>query len=179
MATRVEKLDQFSDKTIYIKNIYNPYRKGFDMNTKKFRTFKQFPVEGQDGKLEWKEQIWNDETKQMDFIPVTQKLDKSFYQTFKKHFDMEFILETPSTVVKYFSKKDNQDVVVENERDIIFALPAGKLKNIIQSVTEYTENNPTIVTAFDWEDEARNELKGLFVKISITGKSSKDFGNGR
>lgn len=129
--------------------------------------------------VELRQQIWNKEKNMFEFVRYKGKKDKEFYKVFKKTFDMELKLSKPTSVVRYFDKKTNQEVKVDDEDIVIIPLGAKKVKDIAKALlSDYevplrTNADGTISEEFDWEDNIIGELKDKFLKIRVVGKEKR------
>lgn len=182
---------QFNKMNFKIEDVFPMYRTWFVKigDSGKFRTFKLFPksdtkvlVQGDSELLmmkeekrtpeEWREQIWNKEDRVFEFHKGTVKIDKDFYQNFKKVFDISILLEKEIEVKKYKDVTDISDEVV------LSWVGSGKIKNMIRTLVDEeipmvdgkdrTTGEKIKVEAYDFEDTMKDLLKGKFCQMKIT-----------
>lgn len=91
----------------------------------------------------------------MQFHKVTDKIDRDFYKTYKKVFDVKVIFEQPVTVTNWKGEEETSKEVVLQQ------VSASKVKNMLMVVAEVEPplvdgkdktGKPAKVPSFDWED---------------------------
>ena len=138
--------------------IYPAYRSGWLVVWDKF-IWKTFKVDKESWKL--MEQKWNDSTKKFELIPMTEKMDKTFFQTYKKTFDVAF--ETANIITIDDVKKEYTD------NQFTIPVKASKLKDMMRV---FIEDIPMDWDreAFDWEDNFTQNIIWNFIRFTVTGK---------
>ena len=201
MTIKTADFKQFAWNNFVINKVYPAYRSGcIDLWADKkvwryvFRTFKTFPkveeeilvgglradgskltkeMEASLGK-ELREQKW--ENWVANFYKIKDKMDKDFYKTWGKVFDMEIELEKPIEVLKYKTK--SWEIVSEDWNIINLTwISAWKIKSMIRSLVEediplvdWKDKawNPAKVEEYDFEDTWKDKLEGKFVKMKVS-----------
>lgn len=186
---------QFTWKTFLIKEVYNPYFDGWldNLTKKTHRTFKKFPVSLEEvlvngspeidevkklsmDKTELREQIWNNNSRQFEFHKVKDKIDRDFYKTWKKVFDLVIEFED---MVEVETWKDWWNVKVKDKDVQITVVWAWKIKWMITSLVDELPpmidwkdkaGNPAKIPEYDYEDKMKEQLKWKFVKMKVTGE---------
>lgn len=183
-----------ADKDILLLKVYKPYRKGWDDNVKKFRTFIYFPnritdevvyswderAKIQEGDVMGiREQIWDNDAKKFSFVKIVP--NREFYKTFKKVFDVDVAPSSPITLSIYDSKlkKDIEVVMGLGNTFTLQAVSAPRLIGMIEAFDLDANvplvdgkdklGNPAKVRPFDFEDELVKELPWRFVKWKVRG----------
>lgn len=185
-SIKVKNLKPFNLSTIKITKIYNPYFDWWTDNwvAKLHRTFKKFPFnsaeilyngskemgevteefkKGWDIKFEIREQVWNKDLNRFEFKKVKDKIDRDWFKTYKKVFDVEFTTENPVEVETYV--KDSWNIKVIWDKFSIM-LWSSKLRSILESL--FDEITWEVTAKFDWEDKEKVKLEDKYVKIKIT-----------
>jgi hypothetical protein len=190
MTTYTNNLRQFSGKNIAIKEVYSSYRAGgIDINGKfQFKNFKYFPKSDKETlttsdikdlpkednikNLELREVIWVG--KQPSFQKITQKINREFFATYKKVFDVHVYLEEETKVHRY------KDVYESTDEVIISGVGAGKIKKLLEDLELDVDvelidgrdkaGNPAKVFPYDYEDSLISKLKGKFIVMRVRGE---------
>lgn len=135
--------------------VYPAYRSWGLLVWDKF-IWKTFKVD----KESWKfmEQKW-DENKKPYLVSMTEKMDKTFFQTYKKTFDVAF--ETANIITIDDGKKEFTD------NQFTIPVKASKLKDIMRV---FIEDIPMDWDreAFDWEDNFTQNLVWNFIRFTVT-----------
>lgn len=137
-------------------------------------------IEGDE--MELREVIWDKEIKARTFVKYTGKLDKDFYSTYKKVYDLEVIVkdefknqvwdkEAGTEVMKTFSGWVSAT---------LNSFPVGRLKNLLESLEldagiekikgKDKAGNEAMVMPYDWEDSVKNKLEGKFFSMRVRGE---------
>jgi len=203
VKTSEKFLRQFHNKTFKINKVYNDYRTGcIDLGNDKylFRTFKWFGkaedqvLRGGSDRIkeftkeyevangrELREVIWDGNTP--TYMKVKDKLDKDFWKTWGKVFDIEIEFEKELNVTRYYDKKNNVDVTESGDVVNVTWVKAWKIKSMLRGVMDEDKGeliplvegkdkagNEAMVEAYDWEDTLKNVLEGKFVKMKVSGE---------
>jgi hypothetical protein len=148
-----------------VKKVYPKYQSGGIMMGDKFvgRTF----VYNEEKKLQ--EKKWDDNERKFilaDFDDI--KVDREFYATYKKVFDVEVECEKE---VELEEKRKGEQVKVKGTSFVIKGLGAFKLREMLKEDFDLiVEEDSEGRRPFDWEDELVNTLEGSKYQMKVTGK---------
>ncbi len=136
------------------------------------------PVAGES--MSFREVIWNKDLKQREFHKYNGKLDKDFFSTYKKVYDVEIVIKDSLTLPAVWDSEAKAEVEKTFEGGVsatLNAFPVGRLKNLIESLDldsgvqlvsgKDKAGNPAMVKPFDWEDGVKNTLEGKFVQMRV------------
>lgn len=163
-----------------VKEIYSAYRSGGLEVNGKF-VGKSFYPFNEEGKTVFKEKFWNADERKFDFRPYDGKLDKEFYKTYKKVFDVHVVLGEDVTLPVWDKEQKKEvDTVVAKGNEVVFqAISASKVKTMIEDLdldegiklVEGTDKagEKAMVKPFDWEDEYKDKLKEQFITMKVRG----------
>ena len=119
-----------------------------------YRVFKT----DKDGKL--MEQKW--ENWKATFKPFSDKIDKDFFSTYKKVFDVEITTAKPIPITTYKGLQEDDTFVLQ-------ATSSGKVQSmILATILDEAPTKEDGKKEYDWEDGIINSLEGQFVKFGIT-----------
>lgn len=135
-----------------VEKIYPFYRNGGVVFNDKFipKTFKHV-----DGKL--LEEKWTDGTREL--VPCSEKLDKEFFKTYKKVFDVVIKLPKEQTV-------DG----VTADTFAIKGLGAFKVKEMLKADFDYEVPMDEEHEKFNWEDDVYTNIEGKTYKMKVRGE---------
>ena len=152
------KIRELKWMNIKITAIYPHYRSWWLKNAEgKFlwRTFKY--------NEDWTimEQKWDAVNKKFSLVPFMEKIDREWYKTYKKVFDIKIELEKPVTF-KNWKWEDISDFEFA-----VQGLSAFKVKELLKAtvVDDIPEENWK--EKFDWEDDEYTKLKDVTFKFSV------------
>jgi hypothetical protein len=198
-----KNLRKLDENTFLIKKVYPSYRDG-GLETKQpdgtvkyvGKTFVYVPkrikdevvLQGdeqlkfiQGDEMELREAVWDKELKTRKFVKVKQKLDKDFFSTYKKVYDVEVAVKSGFTIPVWDkdAKKEVDTKFDDGVSATLVAFPAGRLKNMIEALDldkgiqlvqgKDKAGNDAMVRPFDWEDTVKNKLEGKFVEMRVRG----------
>lgn len=135
------------------------------------------PIEGDTFSL--RELIWNNGAR--EFHKYTGKLDKDFFGTYKKVYDIEVVIKESfkNTVWNKDTKQEEEVEFFEGTSATLNAFSAGRLRNLIESLDldeglvlidgKDKLGEPTLVKPYDWEDLYKAKLEGKFVSMRVRG----------
>lgn len=166
-----------------VTNVYPAYRSGGVEVGGKFigKSFYSFPKENGEGN-EFREKIWDKEAKEFRFVTYTGKLDKEFFATYKKVYDVEVELAR-SVNLHVWDKESRSEVptAVEAGEKVVFqAISASKIKTMVEDMDldggvvlvdgKDKAGNPSKVKPFDWEDGCKELLVGVLMEMKVRGE---------
>lgn len=137
-------------------------------------------IEGDE--MEFREVVWDKELKARTFVKYNGKMDKDFYSTYKKVYDVEVVVKDEFKNPVWDSEAKSE-VVKTFEGGVSATLnsfPVGRLKNLLESLELDTgiekvkgkdkAGNEAMVMPFDWEDGVKNKLEGKFFSMRVRGE---------
>lgn len=179
-----------------INRVYNYYREwGLEVNGKYVgRTFINCPkrivdeavVSGDERlkPIEWDEFVlreakWDKELKQRVFYKFSDKMDRDFFSTYKKVYDVEVVVKEDVEIPQWNGEAEIPTTIEWGSTIVLKAVPSGRLKKILEtfeldSKIEKVDGkdkawNPAKVLPFDWEDEVKNGLEWKFFSMRVRG----------
>jgi len=187
MTIYTKNLREFNKKTFQVKEVYAPYRAGGVETASgfKFRSFIEFPEDwreivysgeiekNNDAKKELRERIWNKNEKKFEFHKVKDRMDRKFFKTYKKVFDLKVVFEQPQKLTNWKGEEEVGNEIVLQQ------VSASKVKSMLMVVAEVEPplvdgkdktGKPAKVPAFDWEDREKDKLNNLFIKVMVSGE---------
>lgn len=192
---KTNKFRDLATKDFLIKEVYNPYFAGWtdDGTTKKKRVFKKFPIFPDDvlmnwteamdevkklpmDKIELREQVWDKDNKRFTFTKLKTKVDRDFFKTYKKVFDVIVEFENEISVNEWNSELKKEVPVFTNEVQLV-EVPASRIKAMLEVLQDEQPEmmdwkdrtgNPAKVPVYDYEDKMKELLKGKFCKFKVS-----------
>lgn len=155
---------QLQKSPFVIKTVYPKYQSGGIMMGDKFvgRTF----VYDEDKKL--KEKKWDDEAKAFVLVDFSDiKVDRDFYKTYKKVFDVAIVTDNEVTVKE---KRKGEMVEVVGTEFVVKGLGAYKLQEMLKEDFDIDVEMNGDRPVFDWEDNLVKRLEGSKFQMKVTGK---------
>lgn len=183
--TKEKAIRAISDKSIFIKSIYFPYYFGFNEAENKFHTFVRFPIIADDvvfsgderakptqenQPMEFREKVWVESERKFGFQKFKGKINKKFFTTYHKTFDVA--LETSEPVlVDVYDKVEKRDVLNE-ATNLVIPFKAAKIRAMLESLEldKGIELNAKGKMPYDYEDGIRHLVVGKFVRIVVKGE---------
>lgn len=190
---------ELSGKNMKVMAVYNAYRAGgLEVNGKYVgRSFIYFPkrinaeivlsgdpaskiVEGEE--MELREKKWNKETRVFEFHKVKDKLDGEFWKTYKKVFDISVIVGEEAEMSTYdkLEKRNIANKFPGGTEVVLQEMPASRVRGLLESLDldngvqlvsgKDKAGNVAMVKPYDWEDEYKEKLVGVFFKYSVKGE---------
>jgi hypothetical protein len=181
---------------IKMDKVFPPYRYGWvkfmrdGKEVNQSHEFHYFPIDERDSipsgdesikarkdedKKELREKVKNRETGETSFVRVKEKLDGTWFKTFKKTFDVRLQLANPQNFPHYKFPDTGVDTDYVQVR-----LGSSKIKDMLENLTEETvginlipgkdkAGKPAMVRPFDWEDSLATKLEGVYFRFRTTG----------
>lgn len=151
---------ELKGENLKIGKIYWPYRSGGLKVGWKF-IFKSFKpdVNGRMCEVVFKK------GEKPSLVPYEGKIDKEFFNTYKKVFDVSFQLEKEKVFTNYKWE------TVKDKEITIQGLGSSKVQNIIlATILDEAPTKEDGSKEYNWEDWIVNNLEGKVVKFGMTGK---------
>ena len=154
MYIKAKQFRELAKRDLKIIWVYWPYRSWGIKMWDKFlgRTFKY--------NEEWKllEQKWNNDERKFNLVSFNDiKVDRDFFKTYKKVFDVKF---QTADIIEIWDQSDNTFVV---------QLSAYKLQEILRNtVVDDVPVNEEWNEKFDWEDDFKMDLIDTYIKFNVT-----------
>lgn len=203
MTTYVKRSQHklLGEQSLKIKKVFNHYRSGGLEVAGKYvaRQFVYFPkrlsdevvisgderaklTPADEGNMELRERKWNKETRQFEFHKVKDKLDKEFYATYKKVYDVELFNSQDVTLPLWDSASKTEILTLVPAGSDVFLkeFPASRLKALLEALDldasiqlvdgKDKAGNPAKVKPYDWEDDVKELLNDKYFSFKVRGE---------
>lgn len=186
------------EQSLGINRVFSNYRAGgLEVNGKyTARVFHYFPkrlteevVMGNDESakkvdgdvMELRERKWNKDARTFEFHKVKDKLDREFFATYKKVYDVEVIISQPTKLPVWdsMSKTEVEETFPAGTSIVLKEFPASRLKAVLEVLDldasiqlvdgKDKAGNPAKVKPFDWEDDVKDLLERKFISFKVRG----------